>query len=145
MTLDMAYNNEKGVISNKSDLGALIYKAPNNPYAVSGINPLTGVIPFAAQAISYISFESASAISEADCSATFIYVPDIERARMVVQQDSSVFLIRWYLSSNYIIVTVPSLSGTLRKDESKLFNSILCLHKEPSSPSLPINGKAAKD
>jgi len=57
MTLDMSYNNDKAGISSKSHLGTLIYEAPDNPYAVSGINPLTGLIPFTAQDITYTSFE----------------------------------------------------------------------------------------
>lgn len=110
MTLDMSYNNYKAGISNKSDLGTLIYEAPDNPYAVSGINPLTDLIPFTAQDITYTSFESVSTITEGDTSAAFTYGSDNERVKMQVQDGSDTILTRWYPSGGYIKETADSVT-----------------------------------
>jgi RHS repeat-associated protein len=109
-TLDMAYDNQKGGITYKSDAGTLSYENSNKPYAVSNIDPVSSFTLLTEQNITYTSFESVKTISEGDYSASFLYGSDNERSRMVVQQDSNIFLIRWYLSSNYIKETIGSIT-----------------------------------
>ena len=41
LTLDMAYESNKGGITTKSDAGTMIYNYPGKPYALGGINPAT--------------------------------------------------------------------------------------------------------
>ena len=91
MTLDMAYDSNRGGITWKSDVGTLLYDYPGKPYAVSGIDTagVGLVIPEYAQEISYTSFESVSTISENDYLATFTYNSDNQRAKMVVQQNGN--------------------------------------------------------
>jgi len=50
----MAYDGTKGGITTKSDAGTLLYNTSGKPYAVSSINPTTGLTPTAAQSITYI-------------------------------------------------------------------------------------------
>ena len=75
MTLDMAYDSDKGGITCKSDVGTLLYEYPGKLYAVSGIDTagVGLVIPEYTQEISYTSFESVSTITENDYLATFTY------------------------------------------------------------------------
>ncbi|HCI55159.1 MAG TPA: hypothetical protein DFI01_04450 [Bacteroidales bacterium] len=112
MTLDMAYNSDKGSITYKSDVGTLVYDTPGKPYAVSGIDPSTGLTPESDQTITYNSFESINTISEDVYSATFIYNSDNERTKMELQQNGGTILTRWYPSESYIKET----SGGVTKE-----------------------------
>ena len=102
MTLDMAYDSEKGGITTKTDVGTLLYNLSGRPYAVSHINPVTSVVPEALDSLTYTSFESVSTIEEGAYFASFTYNPEDQRAKMEVKQNGSVILTRWYLGSNYI-------------------------------------------
>lgn len=108
MTLDMAYESNKGGITTKSDVGTLLYNTSGKPYAVSSIDPPTGLTPDSSQTLTYTSFESVSTISENDYNASFTYNSDNERAQMVVQQGASTILTRWYPSNSYIKETEGS-------------------------------------
>jgi RHS repeat-associated protein len=110
MTLDMTYESNKGGIVNKSDVGTLLYNTSGKPYAVSSINPTTGLTPSASQTITYTSFESVSTISENNYNVSFTYNSDNERAKMVIQQNSSAILTRWYPSDNYIKETAGGVT-----------------------------------
>ena len=91
MTLDMAYDSDKGGITCKSDVGTLLYEYPGKPYSVSGIDTagVGLVIPEYTQEISYTSFESVSTITENDYLATFTYNSDNQRAKVVVRQNGN--------------------------------------------------------
>jgi len=101
VTLNMGYDANKGGITTKSDAGTLIYNDPTHAYAISSVNPTTGLIQ-TPQSITYTSFECVSTISENNYSASFLYNSDNQRAQMVVQQNSSTILTRWYPTGNYI-------------------------------------------
>ena len=102
MTLDMAYDPEKGGITTKTDVGTLMYTLSAKPYAVSHIIPDTSIVPEALDSLTYTSFESVSSIEEGAYLASFVYNPEDQRAKMEVKQNGSVILTRWYLGSNYI-------------------------------------------
>lgn len=102
MTLDMAYDPEKGGITTKTDVGTLMYTLSAKPYAVSHIIPDTSIVPEALDSCKYTSFESVSSIEEGAYLASFVYNPEDQRAKMEVKQNGSVILTRWYLGSNYI-------------------------------------------
>ena len=104
MTLDMAYDSDKGGITWKSDVGTLLYEYPGKPYSVSGIDTagVGLVIPEYTQETSYTSFESVSTITENDYLPTFTYNSDNQRAKMVVQQNGNAILTRWYPAESYI-------------------------------------------
>jgi RHS repeat-associated protein len=80
----------------------LNYNVSVKPYALNNGNPSTGLLPSAIDSLTYTSFESVNTISESPYSASFIYNPDEERAKMEVSQSGSVILSRWYTSSGYI-------------------------------------------
>ncbi len=100
--LDMAYDGNKGGITTKSDVGTMSYGVTGKPYALGTINPSTGLIPATLDSITYTSFESVNLIWEGAYKANFAYNSDNERAKMVVQQNNSDILTRWYPNSRYI-------------------------------------------
>jgi len=103
MTLDMAYEPNKGGITTKTDIGTLNYSLSNKKYALSSINPSTGLITSAMNdSITYTSFESIKTITEGTYNATFTYNADNQRAKMTVLNGSSLVLSRWYPGSSYI-------------------------------------------
>ncbi len=108
--LKMAYDGDKGGITTKSDVGTLLYENSGKPYAVSSINPSTGLIPSARDSINYTSFEKISSIFENNNSATFLYNSDNERSRMIVVDSSGTILTRWYPSDSYIKETQGSIT-----------------------------------
>jgi len=89
-------------ITTKTDVGTLLYSLTNKPYAVSHIAPVTSIVPTALDSLTYTSFESVSTIEEGIYTASFVYNPEDQRAKMEVKQNGSVLLTRWYLGSNYI-------------------------------------------
>lgn len=101
MTLGLEYDSNKGSIATKSDVGVLHYDIASNPYAVSSINPSTGLIQ-SQDSITWTSFEKANIISENGDSAYFVYDSDNERARMTIRHNDTTVLVRWYPSNNYI-------------------------------------------
>ena len=107
-TLDMAYDSNKGGITTKSDVGTLLYEKSGKPYAVSDINPKTGLTPDATQTITYTSFESVNTISENNYAASFIYSSENERVKMDVQLNGNSILTRWYAGGGYIKETAGS-------------------------------------
>jgi RHS repeat-associated protein len=108
--LDMTYESNKGGIVLKSDIGTLNYGLSGSPYALSSINPSTGLTPNVLDSITYTSFESVNTISEGAYKALFTYNSDNERAKMVVQQNNSDILTRWYPNSRYIKETAGGVT-----------------------------------
>jgi RHS repeat-associated protein len=112
-TLQMTYDINIGGITTKSDVGTLNYPTSGiKPYAVSNINPSSGIIPNSVDSLTYTSFESVNAIYENNNIAHFTYNSDNERVKMDVQQSGSSILTRWYPTSSYIIET----SGGVTKE-----------------------------
>jgi len=64
LTLDMAYESNKGGISTKSDAGTMIYNYPGKPYVLGAISSTAGHVPSNTLSVSYTSLESISTISE---------------------------------------------------------------------------------
>lgn len=110
MTLEMDYEANKGGITTKSDVGTLLYSLSNKPYAVSHIAPVTSIVPTALDSLTYTSFESVSTIEEGIYTASFVYNPEDQRAKMEVKQNGSVLLTRWYLESDYIKETASGVT-----------------------------------
>jgi len=96
MTLDMAYDGNKGSITTKTDVGTMLYNTSGKPYRLSSINPATSLTPGNAQTITYTSFEKISTISENNYNASFTYNSDDQRIKMVVLQGSNPVITRWY-------------------------------------------------
>lgn len=99
--LGMSYDSNKGGITTKSDVGTFHYDYSNKPYAVSSINPSTGLIS-SKDSINYTSFEKVKSIFENKHGATFLYNSDDERSRMIVADSVGTILTRWYPSENCI-------------------------------------------
>jgi len=110
MTLDMDYDANKGGITTKSDVGTLLYSLTSKPYAVSHIAPVTSIVPTALDSLTFTSFESVSTIEEGIYTASFVYNPEDQRAKMEVKQNGSTLLTRWYLGSNYIKETASGVT-----------------------------------
>ncbi|NLJ43460.1 MAG: hypothetical protein GX431_07355, partial [Bacteroidales bacterium] len=110
MSLDMAYDGNKGGITTKTDVGTLLYNVSGKPYALSNVNPSTGIIPSMLDSLTYTSFESVSTISEGNYTASFIYNPEDQRAKMEIKQNGSAILTRWYLGSSYIKETASGVT-----------------------------------
>jgi RHS repeat-associated protein len=109
-TLNMSYDNNKGGIITKSDAGTLLYGNSQHPYAVSSINPTTGLTPSTTQTITYTSFECVNTISENNYNASLTYNADNQRALMIVTQGSGTILTRWYPTGSYIKETAGSVT-----------------------------------
>jgi hypothetical protein len=110
MTLDMAYDSNKGGITTKSDAGTLLYSISEKPYALSNVNPSTGLLPTAVDSLTYTSFESVNTISEGNFSAYFTYSSDNERAKMEVKQSGNTILTRWYHGGSFIRETAGGIT-----------------------------------
>jgi RHS repeat-associated protein len=108
--LDMTYESNKGGIILKSDVGTLNYGLSGSPYALSSINPSSGLTPNVLDSVTYTSFESVNTLSEGTYKALFTYNSDNERAKMVVQQNNSDILTRWYPNSRYIKETAGGVT-----------------------------------
>jgi RHS repeat-associated protein len=98
----MLYHPDRGSITHKKDIGVFNYAFANHPYSVSSIVSSTGVIPVTLDSLSYTSFESVNSITEGAYNAQFWYNSDNERAKMVVKQNGTDILTRWYPTSSYI-------------------------------------------
>ena len=93
----------------KSDVGSVFqYTHPTKPYALTGIETTTALVPQVLQEVSYTSFEQPSVITESPYQATFLYNSDEQRARMEVKQNGSTILTRWYAGSRYMKETAGS-------------------------------------
>jgi RHS repeat-associated protein len=100
--LSMDYN-PNGNITEKSDVGNVFgYTHPTKPYALTGIETSTGLVPEALQTVIYTSFEQPLVITESPYQATFTYNSEGQRAKMEVKQSGSTILTRWYAGSRYI-------------------------------------------
>jgi len=101
---------DNGNISTKSDIGTseFEYGSSAGPYALTGVESSTSVIPTFDQDVTYNSFQKVSTVTENDTTATFIYNSDNERAKMVVTDGGNTILTRWYVSGSYMKETVGS-------------------------------------
>jgi hypothetical protein len=99
--VDMGYNSN-GNITLKSDAGTMQYNITGKPYQLSCVDPSTGLIPSLPQTITYTSFEKISTVTENGYTASFLYNPDQERARMTVTQNGNGVMTRWYSGGSYI-------------------------------------------
>ena len=100
--LSMDYN-PNGNITEKSDVGAVFgYTHPTKPYALTGIETSTGLVPEALQTVTYTSYEQPLVITESPYQATFLYNHEGQRAKMEVKQSGNTILTRWYAGSQYI-------------------------------------------
>jgi RHS repeat-associated protein len=106
--LTMGYDT-KGNITQKSDVGNTFdYTHPTKPYALTGIETSTGLIPDIVQTVNYTSFEQPSSIVELPFHAQFVYNSDGQRARMMVFNNDPQILSRWYVGSRYMKETAGS-------------------------------------
>jgi RHS repeat-associated protein len=102
-TLDLAYEPNKGGLIRKTDIGTLNYNLTSKPYALSSINPSTGIIPSSMNdSLSYTSFETVNVILEDIYKATFTYNSDNQRAKMVILKNNLAYITRWYFGNSYI-------------------------------------------
>jgi RHS repeat-associated protein len=107
----MQYDSNTGNITGKSDAGTLLYENSEKPYALTGVDPSTGLVPEADQALTYTSFGSVHTISEDGDSAVFVYNSDGERIKMILLHNGSHEVTRWYSGSSFM---KDSVSGTAR-------------------------------
>jgi RHS repeat-associated protein len=107
----MEYDSNTGGITGKSDAGTLLYENSEKPYALTGVDPSTGLVPEADQALTYTSFGSVRTISEDADSAVLVYNSDDERIKMMVLHNGSHEVTRWYSGSTFM---KDSVSGTAR-------------------------------
>jgi len=84
------------------DMNISIVCISHNTKAVSRLVPVT------LKQLSYTSFEQPSVITESPYQATFKYNTEGQRASMVVTQNGSTILSRWYTGSRYIRETAGS-------------------------------------
>jgi hypothetical protein len=76
VNLSMNYD-ANGNITQKSDVGSVFkYNHPTKPYALTGIETTTALIPQVLQEVSYTSFEQPSVITESPYQAAFLYNSD---------------------------------------------------------------------
>ena len=101
-TSTFTYDGSTASILSKSDAGTFKYE--DKPYSISSIDPSIGFTPadtIDAQSIDYNSSGKVTSIIEKTYEADFIYNSDNERVRMIVKQNGTSILSRWY-SSDYI-------------------------------------------
>ncbi len=108
----MSYDGNINGITGKSDAGTFTYDAFEKPYAIKSIDPTTGLTPDSTQTTEYTSFNKVESISENGYEADFIYGSDDQRSRMIVKQNSSTILTRWYPTGSYLKET----SGGVTKE-----------------------------
>jgi len=102
-TTTLTYDSSTGSFLTKSDAGTFNYD--NKPYSISSIDPSIGFTQADtadAQSINYTSLGSVSSITEKNYEADFIYNSDNERVQMLVKQNGSAILTRWYSDGGYI-------------------------------------------
>ena len=112
-TTTLTYDGNTGSIVSKSDAGTFNYD--NKPYSISSIDPSIGFTPADtadAQSINYTSAGSISSITEKNYEADFIYNSDNERVQMLVKQNGSAILTRWYSGGGYI----KEIEGSTTRD-----------------------------
>ena len=94
-------------------VGTLNYNSTSKPYALTSINPSTGLISAAMNdSLTYTSFEKVKTISEGTYTATFTYNADYNRAKMIVLNGSSHVVTRWYPTNRFM---KDSVVGTVKK------------------------------
>ena len=102
LTMQYAAN---GNITGKSDLGTanqFIYGNSSRPYRLTGLETNANLVPQTLQQLTYTSFEQPAVITESPFQATFAYNTEGQRASMVVTQNGSTILTRYYVGSRYI-------------------------------------------
>jgi RHS repeat-associated protein len=103
IALQMTYDGSTGSILSKSDAGTFNYD--NKPYSISSIDPsigFTAADTADAQSINYTSSGSVNSITEKNFEADFIYNSDNDRVQMLIKQNGSAILTRWYSGGGYI-------------------------------------------
>jgi RHS repeat-associated protein len=111
-TLTMTYDGNTGGITGKSDAGTFVYGTQTYPYRITNIQPTTGLVPSNGQIINYTSFQKVSSITENNYEADFLYNSDNSRDQLVVKQNLSTILTRWYPTDSYLKET----SGSVTKE-----------------------------
>jgi RHS repeat-associated protein len=111
-TLTMTYDGNTGGITGKSDAGTFVYGTQTTPYRITNIQPTTGLVSSNGQIINYTSFQKVSSITENNYEADFIYNSDNSRDQMIVKQNGSTILTRWYPTDSYLKET----SGSVTKE-----------------------------
>ena len=98
----VGYNN-KGNITNLSNVGTFQYNKTNKPYAISDVIPNGNTVPLWDQNVSYTSFMRPDTISENGYQAVFAYNSQADRVRMEVIDlgSQNTQLSRYYIGDNY--------------------------------------------
>ncbi|WP_320018251.1 RHS repeat-associated core domain-containing protein [Labilibaculum manganireducens] len=78
-----------GNIASTSELGTYTYGVSNKPYAVSGVENTSGIVPDATQNITYTSFKRPSQISEGSVSVNYKYNDAYYRAKTSTSNNGS--------------------------------------------------------
>lgn len=95
------YDN-KGNLLSRSEIGTFGYGLTAKPYALTGVNTESGIVPHSPQEIGYTSFSRPENIGENGTTATFTYNEDFERIKMVIKPSSSeVTTTVQYLGGNF--------------------------------------------
>jgi len=92
--------NEKGNITNKSDVGAYTYAAPGKPYAVSRVADGGNFGSIAEQTVQYTSFQRPAAIAQGADSVLFTYHAGGDRVKMVQKRNHTITFTRYYLGGS---------------------------------------------
>ena len=96
----VAYD-EKGNITEKSDVGTYEYARPDKPYAVTDVLTAENAVSVEPQNITYTSFLRPNRISEGDITAQFAYNAAADRVKMSVTDNDKTVLVRYYLGNCY--------------------------------------------
>jgi RHS repeat-associated protein len=108
--ISMSYSANGNILA-MDDLGdELHYNHPTKPYALTGFDTSSGLVPEALQTATYTSFEQPSVITESPYQATFTYNSEGQRAKMEVKQSGNTILTRWYAGSRYIKETAGAVT-----------------------------------
>jgi hypothetical protein len=87
--ISMSYSANGNILA-MDDLGdELHYNHPTKPYALTGFDTSSGLVPEALQTATYTSFEQPSEITESPYQALFLYNADEQRAKMEVKQSGN--------------------------------------------------------
>lgn len=95
-----SYDN-KGNITELSDIGTFDYNTAQKPYAVSDATLNSAKIPTRNQVVEYTSFSRPKSISENDYIAEFTYSAECERIKMEISRNDKKIITRYYLGDCY--------------------------------------------
>ena len=90
-----------GNIVKKQDVGTLLYGNAAKPYQVTSVTPSGTAVPLRDQRITYTSFMRPERIEENGYTASFDYMADADRARMMVMHGIRRLLTRYYIGGRY--------------------------------------------